>query len=278
MTKYIGKLYYFLSRKQVASEEMLQEYYQNKHLVNKPIKLQGDNESCVLLIHGWSSTSYEMHHLSQKLNSEGFSVHAPLLPGHGTKSSDLENVTWEDWYNYVEKKYLELKKEHKKVYVGGCSLGGNLSVILAKKHSCVSGLVLLGTPFKMHKESLGALIARFIGYFKKDLKKTYPIWLKKKCGMISFISYQEFPLKSTLEVLKAVRKSREELHKIKQPILILQSNSDFIINKNSINNFYKKVGSKDKIAKLIPNAYHNFILDKSYSFAYDEITRFVKSY
>lgn len=278
MTEYIGRLYYFLSRKQVASKEMLQEYYQNIHLVNKPIELKGDNKSCVLLIHGWSSTSYEMRHLSQKLNSEGFSVCAPLLPGHGTNPSDLEGVTWEDWYKFIEDEYLKLKKKYKKVYVGGCSLGGNLSILLAQKYECVSGLVLLGTPFRMKKEGLGSVVVKFISYFKKYLKKTYPLWLKKKCGIISLISYQEYPVKSTLEVLKAIRKSRQDLHQIKQPTLILQSNSDFVINQNSIHHFYDKLGSRNKVSKLVPNAYHNFISNKNYSFVYDDIIDFFKKH
>lgn len=278
MTEYIGKLYYFLSRKQVASEEMLQEYYQNKHLVNKPIKLEGDNESCVLLIHGWSSTSYEMYHLSQKLNSEGFSVYAPLLPGHGTKPSDLENITWRDWYNFVEKEYLELKKKYKKVYVGGCSLGGNLSVLLAQKYKCVSGLILLGTPFKMKNEKINFILAKFVSKFKKYFKKTYPLKTKKVCGIVRLISYQEFPICSAMEVYKVVCKSRKNLKKISQPILVFQSDVDHLVDENSMDNFYNLVNSSNKFKKIVPKAYHNFIYDTKHSFVYDDIVKFFKKH
>lgn len=278
MTEYIGKLYYFLSRRQLASKEMLQEYYQNKHLVNKPIELKGENDSCVLLIHGWSSTSYEMYHLSQKLNSEGFSVCAPLLPGHGTKSSDLEGVAWEDWYDYVEKKYLELKKKHNKVYVGGCSLGGNLGVLLAQKHECVSGLVLLGVPFRMQKEKMIFLIAKFISKFKKNIKKSYPLKMKKICGIIRLISYQEYPIKSAFEVFKAIRASRKNLKSVNQPVLIFQSDIDHLLDRDSIYQFYRSVSSSSKKMKLVPGAYHNFVDDQKYSFVYDDMVSFFKKY
>ncbi len=278
MTRYLGRLYYFISRKQPASNEMLQEYHQNKKLINQPIDLEGNNDSCVLLIHGWSSTSYEMHHLSQKLNSEGFSVCVPLLPGHGTKSSDLENIIWEDWYNCVEKKYLELKKKHKKVYVGGCSLGGNLSILLAQKYECVSGVVLLGTPFRMQREKMNFVIAKFVSQFKKNIKKSYPLKMKKICGIIRLISYQEYPIKSALEVLKAVQASRNNLKSVNQPILIFQSDIDYLLDRDSIYEFYKAINSSNKKMKLVPNAYHNFVYDKKHSDVYDEITKFVKSY
>lgn len=278
MTRYISKLYCFISRQQVASEEMMREYYHNKHLVNKPIKLEGKNESCVFLIHGWSSTSYEMYNLSQKLNSEGFSVHAPLLPGHGTQPSDLENVSLEDWCDFVENEYLELKKKYKKVYVGGCSLGGNLSILLAQKYKCVSGLVLLGTPFKMKNEKINFLTAKFISLFRKYSKKYYPLKTRKKCGMIRLISYQKFPIKSALEVFKTIYKSRENLKLINQPVLIFQSDVDHLLDKSSIHKIHKSIKSPNKEMKLVPNAYHNFICDQAYDYIYDDIANFFKKH
>ena len=49
----------------------------------EPIFLKGGENAC-LLIHGLTGSPSEMAYLAERLNTAGYTVKAPLLPGHGT--------------------------------------------------------------------------------------------------------------------------------------------------------------------------------------------------
>src|SRR3569833_2186315 len=53
----------------------------------EPIHVAGSNGAAVLLIHGCGDTPQTLRHLAEAFANRGYSVEAPLLPGHGR---DLE--------------------------------------------------------------------------------------------------------------------------------------------------------------------------------------------
>ena len=56
----------------------------------------GKNKSVgVLLVHGYTGSPASMRPWAEYLNQRGFTVRVPLLPGHGTKPEDLNEVKWE---------------------------------------------------------------------------------------------------------------------------------------------------------------------------------------
>jgi carboxylesterase len=70
---------------------------------------------------------------------------------------------------------------------------------------------------------------------------------------------------------------RKELPKVKQPCLILQSSSDHIVTKNSLEEIYEKIGSKVKQKKYIKKAYHTFISDVKNEHVFEDILKFIKN-
>ena len=58
--------------------------------------LSGSRTGC-LLLHGFTSTPAELRPLGEALHRAGYTVHAPLLPGHGTSPEDLLHITYCDW-------------------------------------------------------------------------------------------------------------------------------------------------------------------------------------
>ena len=38
-----------------------------------------------------------MHYMKDALVADGYTVSAPLLPGRGTRPSDMFDLCWEDW-------------------------------------------------------------------------------------------------------------------------------------------------------------------------------------
>jgi len=243
--------------------------------IDKPFYFPGINGRAVLLVHGWTTTPYELRRLGKYLHQKGYTVLAPLLTGHGTVPADLENVPWEVWSEDVEKAYFELKEKHEKIYVVGTSLGASLASILAGNNPEVSGLVLMAMPYRLRMEKLLWAFARLLLLFKNYNKKYYPPSFGSKAMITRRISYQIYPIKSAFEVYRLVKFSRRVIAKITQPCLILQSSIDHIVAKKSLERIYAKISSKVKQKKYIPEAYHTFISDIKNESIFEEILDFL---
>lgn len=252
-------------------------YRDEREIVNKPYYFKGNNGKAVLLLHGWTSTPYELRRLGKYLNESGYTVSGPLLRGHGTVYTNLDNVTYKDWLRDAKKAYDELKENHDKVFVGGTSMGANLALCLAKEFQEIEGLILMAAPYKTRFEILIKVILRFMSLFKKYHYKIYPWTFGSRRTITREISYQMYPISSVKELFKLKDLSRMNLHKIKQPCIIMQSTSDYIISRSSLRKIYSKIGSKNKTKKYIKRSYHTFVSDIKSEHVFEEILRFIKS-
>lgn len=257
-----------------ADPELL--YREELALTNQSFFFQGTNGKAVLLIHGWTSTPYEVRRLGKYLNENGYTTHGPMLSGHGTVPKDLEKVNWKDWLSDVTNAYDELKKNHEKVFVAGTSIGANLSVILAKNRPEVSGLVLMAMPYKIKFERLMVTLAKFSSFFKKYNDKFYPPTFGLATTITRLIAYQSYPIKSALETFELVQVVRKELFKVTQPCFGIQSLSDHVVAKKSLDFIFEKIRSKTKRKKYIKRAYHTFISDIKNESVFQEILGFLE--
>ena len=250
-------------------------YQEEIALVNQPFCFDGTNEKAVLLIHGWTTTPYELRRFGKYLNENGYTVFAPLLRGHGTVPKDLENVCWPDWLADIKKEYAALKEKHQKVFIVGTSVGASLAVMLAGEEKSADGLVLMAMPYKLKFEKSVVNFAKLLSFFKKYHRKYYPPTFGSSTTITRLISYQTYPIKSALESFELIKKARENLGKITQPCFIIQSASDHIVSKNSLNNIYEKINSKIKRKKYIRRAYHTFISDIKNDHVFEDILSFL---
>jgi carboxylesterase len=84
-----------------------------------------------LLLHGLGGSPVELRFLAQGLNRAGYTVHAPLLCGHGGSPADLEATTWQDWYQSTEAALDRLAEHCDVIIAGGISVGAVLALRLA---------------------------------------------------------------------------------------------------------------------------------------------------
>ena len=110
---------------------------------------EGTNGSAVLLIHGITSGVAQMIPMAKFLNDYGYSVWCVNLAGHGTYHEDLLHTTYEDMIRKSEDDYKYLKKHYDKVFVGGLSTGGCLSLYLAAKHPKIAGIIPVSSPLRL---------------------------------------------------------------------------------------------------------------------------------
>jgi carboxylesterase len=117
-------------------------------------------KSGILLVHGFTGTPFEMHPMGRWLADGGWSqphdviVHGPLLRGHGSTTADLAHTTWNDWYESLEQAYLGLAKECERVAVCGLSLGGLLTLELARRQPQIAAIAVLAAPLWLYPNAL----------------------------------------------------------------------------------------------------------------------------
>ncbi len=241
---------------------------------DRPIFLQGTNGIGVLLLHGWTSTPYEMRALARRLNAAGYTVSAPLLSGHGTVPYALEHVTHKDWIADAQRYYDDLRGTCEKVFVGGMSMGGSLALIVAQHNRDVAGIIAMGVPLRFRRQRLAMIIFALLRSLRKYEQKRYPVF-RTHPQMTKLVTYQTYPIDSALEVFQLAKVARKGMQRITQPILIIQSSQDHIVTRSSIYELYLRVRSKRKKKILLSNAYHNFIADAQHQRIYDDIARFI---
>jgi len=253
-----------------------QLFREEKDLIKQPFYFPGTNGNALLLIHGWTAVPYEVRRLGKFLNENGYTVCAPMLSGHGTVPTNLENVKWTDWLRDITSAYNELKINHSKIFVGGTSIGANLTAMLAKNNPDISGLIFMAMPYKIKLEKLVIVFARFIKLFGKYRRKIYPPTFGASTTITRLLSYQTYPIESALETFELIKISRRELYKIKQPCFIIQSKSDHVVSGNSLEKIYERISSKIKRRKYIAKAYHTFISDVKNENVFKEILEFIE--
>jgi len=137
----------------------------------QPIRLEASRTHAVLLVHGFNDTPQSVSPLALALHAAGWTVVAPLLPGHGRSLRVLAAESRADaWLAYVRQAYTALRASHETVVLSGLSMGAALCTILAAEHPDTPALVLLapyiGTSWWLDLQLLSAWLAQpFTPYF-----------------------------------------------------------------------------------------------------------------
>lgn len=108
------------------------------------LRLPASDTHAVLLVHGFNDTPQSVAPLAHALHEAGWTVVAPLLPGHGRSLPAMVAESRADnWRACVEEEYAALRATHPTVVLCGLSMGAALCTLLAAKHPDVPALVLL---------------------------------------------------------------------------------------------------------------------------------------
>jgi carboxylesterase len=250
-------------------------YKEERILINQPFYFEGSNERAVLLIHGWTTVPYELRRFGEYLNECGYTVKASLLRGHGTMAKDLENIKWKDWLEDLQKELNELKGKYGQVFVAGTSIGSCLALLLARNNPEISGLILMATPYKLRLEKFVMPLAKFLVKFRKYNKKYYPPTFGVSTTITRLIAYKTYPIASAIETFFLIQEARKDLERISQPCFLLQSTSDHIVSRKSMEEIYNRIGSKVKKMEYIKRAYHTFISDIKNEHVFENILNFL---
>jgi carboxylesterase len=230
----------------------------------------------VLLIHGYSCSAGEMRELGNYLAEKGFTVHAPLLTGHGTSPERMSVVKWYQWIDCI-KHAIDLLNEHcDEIWLVGNSMGGNLAIITNDYNIKIKGIICLGTPFYYaSKFKWAKLIFPLIKRIKFMQKKSMPKNRYVRGKKIKY-SYLEIPLRSVPHLVKVIKVSKKKLKDVKKDIFVMQARPDNYLSEKSASFIIETVGSKRKKLLWMENFSHVVLNDPKRARVFKEIFNFIK--
>ena len=98
----------------------------------------------VLLLHGLTGSTFELHPVAERLARAGHRCLAPVMAGHGGSPARLRGVRFEEWIAKAERDLARLDGA-RRTFVVGFSMGALAAVALAHAHpDRIDALALLG--------------------------------------------------------------------------------------------------------------------------------------
>ncbi len=220
---------------------------------------------CIILLHGFGGTPYEMYQLGDFLKNRGYAPEYPLLPGHREKPESLKEITKEDWIDYLLNFYEEMERKYDKIYLCGLSMGALLSGITAtiKKPE---KLILLSPAVYVKKSSFSLAPIGLI--VRKKLVRICDYSLNPE-------SYYFAPAYSVYQLWRTRNEFVRNLNLIKSPTLIVHGKKDEMIKPASAILVYNRLKTKKEL-RLIDDATHVLTLDKKRKEVFNLVYKWIK--
>ncbi len=198
----------------------------------------------VLLIHGFTGTPANVRLLGDRLHAAGFTVQGPMLPGHGTRLEDMRTYGGhKPWRDTVLAAYDELAKTCDTVSVGGLSMGGVLSLILAEQRTPIACFPM-AAPMRLIDRSayFAPLIAPFRPFARAQVQKP-----RGEDFLTEYdTGYPGTPICRVGDLLRLMCEAERHLSRVSCPLLVVQSHADETVRPDSAQIIYDKAGSQDK--------------------------------
>ena len=190
--------------------------------------LEGTNGRALLLLHGFGDTPQTLRYLAGRLHAEGYTVRAPLLPGHGRGLRDFASASADDYLRTTRDELARLRKSAAWVGLIGLSMGGAIAARLAAECRDVRVLCLLApylTPPRRvalvaRMAPLWSLVRPYLGGRAGDASVHDPI------AREASFAYGVFPPRAVRALCATAAAGRRALPSITVPTLVVYSRED----------------------------------------------------
>ncbi len=232
----------------------------------------------ILLIHGLLASPAELRDYGHYLAKQGFTVLGVRLKGHGTSPCALRDLSFEQWFESVQRGFNILKMNCSKLFVIGFSTGAALACKLASEnHSEIAGLVAVAVPIKF-------VDSNFMLIPLLHNTNTLVRWVSSFEGVKPYIentpehpdiNYCNTPVRALYELRRLIQHVDTQLADIETPTLLIYADHDPVVSVQSAETLYQKLGAKNK--KLITvSANKHGILMENLDNTWNKIDKFLK--
>lgn len=227
----------------------------------------------IVLVHGFTGSPPSMRPWGEFLNSKGYTVRVPLLPGHGTKVEDLNKTKWEEWPAKVEFEISELEKTCDTIILVGLSMGGGTVLHVAQAHNeKLAGLILVNP--MIHVKGVPVELAFFLSRLQK-LRTSVGDDIKRP-GITEW-GYDALPTRGVYQLLKMLRITRRNLGKITVPVQLFHSVEDHTLPVANTEIILNGISSAQKSRIELVNSYHVATLDYDQEVIFQNSLLFIES-
>jgi len=239
----------------------------NAHLDGDAFLIEG-NDIGVVLLHGFTATTAEVRLLADYLRGFGYTLAAPLLPGHGTQPAELNKTSWVDWYEAAEETYLELRGKCTKVFVCGESMGALLALLIASRYTQVDGVIVVAPALRIRGIGLSRIMQYFVKFRPKNQAEDNLPWK----------GYTVYPVRGLAQLANLQNVVKKELHNITQPLLVFMGGKDVSIHPESGKIIIDAVRSSEKELIYMPNSPHVMLLAEDREGIFQKIQEFIEAH
>lgn len=243
----------------------------NAHLDGDSFYLAG-GPTGILLIHGFTSSTAEVRLLGRYLHEHGYTISAPLLPGHGSTPEEMNRCSWQDWVSSVERSYQELASQCEMVILGGASMGSLIAIYLSVHHPEIRALMLYSPAldaFSFLDRLAVRMLAPFVPYRAKP-----PV--APSAADTRWKGYTVFPLPAAVQLFDLQKEAQRCLPLVRRPLLIIQGRNDQRVSPSGPERILNSVQSTLKELHWLPNSGHVVLLDQEWEQAANLSLTFLK--
>jgi len=226
------------------------------------IDLQEEGSPGVLLLHGFGDTPQTLALLARRLHKSGYSLYAPLLPGHGRDMAAFDQSRASDWIDASKSAFVEMRARHDSVSVVGLSMGGALAVLIAAELDDIPALVLIAPYVGMPRLLRAAAATHLLwGRFAGEINGRSPRSIRDPIEREKNLAYGAVTGRALHELSTVVRRARRALPNVKAPTLIIQSREDPRIAPDVAEFALESLGTQEKKLVWTEGAGHIITVD-----------------
>lgn len=236
----------------------------------EPFSFRG-SETGVLLLHGFTGSTQSMRYLGEQLHRRfGFSIDAPCLPGHGTTPDDMEKTGYRDWLAGAERALEELSARARNVFVAGLSMGGTIALNLAARFpDRIGAIAPIAAPVGLMNDGTATALM-----LNPRPHRISGIGSDIKAPDVSEAAYTEIPITCLDEVTVLVAVTRDLMHRVVCPTLVIHALEDHVIPPANALEIVRTIRSDDIRLRWLKDSYHVATLDNDKDLVVDAVGRF----
>jgi carboxylesterase len=234
------------------------------------IVLDASTVDAVLVLHGFGDTPQSIAPVATAIHAHGFTVHAPLLAGHGRTLRDMATHGRDAWLASARSAYDALRSTHDRVAIVAQSMGGALAVHLAVEHP-PPALVLLAPYLSMppgirRMNALLRWIAPIVPYWSA---RTPPRSIHDPTALSKALAHPSTSARALAELERVSDAAFQLLPRLTCPTLMLQSREDNRIPVDAAERAFAAIGSARRELRWFTGRGHVLAVD----YGRDEIAR-----
>ncbi len=257
----------------------------------------GNGRIGILFCHGFMGSGISSRPLAQFLADKGFTVHCPLLPGHGHYPDKMHKVSRQLWLAEVEEGLQILRQQCDQIFIIGHSMGTVLGAHLVTTFGNIAGIIMIAPIFEVPDNRLSYmwLIRHVMPWYYPHKSKRASMQQLVRERVTDFDPTVDFdspelqarlpdlsrvPTSALAEMVGMMEYGRSLWPQLNLPTLVLQGGHDRAVAASSTEKLFELLPDGDKKLHLFPDAGHELIrpLDPTHADAWPLILDFLQKF